>query len=151
MSSQPGIFAPLPNVPSTQQALWLLLQGADRGTLFDMSVTALGLLDDGFVLDDAMDPKGDEAEAAAIRLDGSSFVAVQRWVHDLGTFRGFGRPQQDDTFGRRHATNEEFAEAPVTAHVKRAAQESFDPPAFMVRRSMPWVTNGRLDLSEVHL
>ena len=24
--------------------------------------------------------------------------------------------------------------------MKRAAQESYDPPAFMVRRSMPWAT-----------
>jgi putative iron-dependent peroxidase len=29
-------------------------------------------------------------------------------------------------------------DAPVTAHVKRTAQESFDPAAFIVRRSMPW-------------
>ncbi|MCA9569717.1 MAG: Dyp-type peroxidase, partial [Myxococcales bacterium] len=28
--------------------------------------------------------------------------------------------------------------APQTAHVKRTAQESFDPEAFVVRRSMPW-------------
>jgi hypothetical protein len=36
--------------------------------------------------------------------------------------------------------------APPSAHVKSAAQESYDPPAFMVRRSMPW-----LDLSALRV
>ncbi|MCK4710133.1 MAG: Dyp-type peroxidase, partial [Gammaproteobacteria bacterium] len=34
--------------------------------------------------------------------------------------------------------NEEFDEAPESAHVKRSAQENFSPEAFMLRRSMPW-------------
>ena len=46
--------------------------------------------------------------------------------------------QRDAVIGRRLDTNEEIADAPVSAHVKRAAQESFDPPAFILRRSMPW-------------
>jgi putative iron-dependent peroxidase len=45
--------------------------------------------------------------------------------------------QQDNAIGRHISDNEEFAEAPETAHVKHAAQESFDPEAFMLRRSMP--------------
>jgi putative iron-dependent peroxidase len=44
--------------------------------------------------------------------------------------------------GRRVSDNQEIADAPPSAHVKRAAQENYDPPAFMVRRSMPWVTAG---------
>lgn len=151
-------FPVLPLAPTTQQALWVLLQGTDRGALFDGSVAVNDLLTGGFVLEDAIDlfvysggrdltgyedgtenPMGEKAIAAALRPDGSSFVAVQRWVHDLAAFRGFGREKQDHTFGRRFDTNEEFEEAPQTAHVKRSAQESFDPEAFMVRRSMPWV------------
>jgi len=46
--------------------------------------------------------------------------------------------QQDDSIGRHVSDNEEFDEAPESAHVKRAAQESFEPEAFMLRRSMPW-------------
>jgi putative iron-dependent peroxidase len=42
--------------------------------------------------------------------------------------------------GRSRRTNEELADAPPSAHVKRTAQESFDPPAFMLRRSMPYGT-----------
>ena len=152
-------FPALVLAPSTQQALWVMLQGSDRSTLFDANEAVNKLLTGGFVLDDAVDlftyrdgrdltgyvdgtenPKDRLAEAAALRADGSSFVAVQRWVHDLAKFKSFGTDQQDHTFGRHRSTNEEFAEAPQSAHVKRAAQESFDPAAFQVRRSMPWAT-----------
>jgi putative iron-dependent peroxidase len=44
--------------------------------------------------------------------------------------------------GRSLDTNVELADAPPSAHVKRAAQESFEPTAFMVRRSMPYGTVG---------
>ena len=46
--------------------------------------------------------------------------------------------QQDHIIGRRHSDNEELEDAPASAHVKRTAQEDFDPEAFVVRRSMPW-------------
>jgi putative iron-dependent peroxidase len=45
---------------------------------------------------------------------------------------------QDHMIGRRRSDNEEIDEAPPSAHVKRTAQESFDPEAFVLRRSMPW-------------
>jgi putative iron-dependent peroxidase len=47
---------------------------------------------------------------------------------------------RDHVVGRSRRTNEELADAPASAHVKRTAQESFDPPAFMLRRSMPYGT-----------
>jgi putative iron-dependent peroxidase len=59
-------------------------------------------------------------------------------VHDLARFESFGEQQRDHVMGRSAQTNEELDDAPETAHVKRTAQESFDPAAFMVRRSMPW-------------
>jgi putative iron-dependent peroxidase len=77
---------------------------------------------------------------AAIRPDGSSFVAVQRYVHDLERFNANDAPGRDAIIGRRLSDNDEIPDAVATAHVKRSAQESFDPPAFMVRRSMPWGT-----------
>ena len=40
--------------------------------------------------------------------------------------------------GRDLTGYEELEHAPESAHVKRTAQESFDPEAFVVRRSMPW-------------
>ncbi|HPO21154.1 MAG TPA: Dyp-type peroxidase, partial [Rubrivivax sp.] len=48
------------------------------------------------------------------------------------------RRQQDDAIGRRRSDNAELDDAPASAHVKRTAQESFEPEAFLLRRSMPW-------------
>lgn len=151
------------DIPSTPASLWCWLRGDDRGELYHTSreieqllfpIFNLGHVLDGFMFADGRDltgyedgtenPQGDDAVKAAIvtgqgkGLDGSSFVAVQQWVHDLDVFQGQAPPEQDDIIGRRRTDNEEFVEAPESAHVKRTAQESFDPEAFMLRRSMPW-------------
>lgn len=151
------------DVPSTPSALWCWLRGSDRGELFHLSREIELLLEPAFALTEAIDafsydqnrdlsgyedgtenPEGEEAIAAAIvsasgdGLDGSSFVAVQQWLHDFDTWDAMDAVQQDDTIGRHHSDNEEFDEAPESAHVKRAAQESFSPEAFMLRHSMPW-------------
>jgi putative iron-dependent peroxidase len=94
--------------------------------------------------DGTENPTGDRAMEAAVvsgagrGRDGASFVAAQRYLHDLDAFSRKTAEARDLVIGRRRADNEEIADAPPSAHVKRAAQESFDPPAFMVRRSMPW-------------
>ncbi len=109
---------------------------------------------DGFTYGDGRDltgyvdgtenPEGDDATDAAIPknggpgIDGSSFVATQQWVHDLDHFRSLPQADQDNIICRRLSDNEELDDAPVSAHVKRTAQESFEPEAFVVRRSMPW-------------
>ncbi|MBA3903549.1 MAG: peroxidase [Rhodocyclaceae bacterium] len=159
-----SLSGPACAVPAKQASLWIFLRGEDRGALFDASERVGALLDPAFVLDDAVDtflydrgrdltgyedgtenPKGDDAAEAALvqegaGLAGSSFVAVQRWVHDLAHFRRHTPAECDATIGRRRDDNEEIDDAPASAHVKRSAQESFDPPAFMLRRSMPWAT-----------
>lgn len=95
--------------------------------------------------DGTENPTGEKAEQAAFvhgqgeGLDGSSFVAVQQWVHDLDAFEALEDEARDHHFGRRLSDNEEIEDAPETAHVKRTAQESFDPEAFVLRRSMPWM------------
>ena len=151
------------DIPSTQAALWCWLRGDDRGELFHQSRLIESLLMPAFTLADCIDsfqfdqvrdlsgyedgtenPAGEEAIAAAIvqgqgsGLDGSSFVAVQQWLHDFDSFDAMSTEQQDDTIGRHISDNEEFDEAPESAHVKRSAQESFAPEAFMLRHSMPW-------------
>lgn len=144
-------------IPATQASLWCWLRGPDRGELVHLGHRLIELLADafgcvsvidGFKYDIGRDlsgyedgtenPEGDEALAAAIAADGSSFVAVQQWLHDLNSFLARTESEQDDTIGRHKSDNEEFDEAPETAHVKRVAQEDFEPEAFVVRRSMPW-------------
>jgi putative iron-dependent peroxidase len=159
----PALSGPGCEVPSTQADLWCWVRGDDRGAIVHQarSVTH-GLRQafspvrvvDGFKYDRGLDltgyedgtenPAGDDAVDAAIvqgagsALDGSSFVAVQQWVHDLDRFNAKAQGERDNIIGRRLSDNEELDEAPVSAHVKRTAQESFDPEAFVVRRSMPW-------------
>lgn len=160
----PVITASGIDIPSTPCALWCWLRGDDRGEIFHQSRLLESLLSPTFKLDDCIDsftfdgnrdlsgyedgtenPQGKEAIKTAIvqnqgnGLDGSSFVAVQKWLHDFDTFDAMDTQTQDDTIGRHVSNNEEFDDAPESAHVKRSAQENFDPEAFMVRRSMPWV------------
>jgi putative iron-dependent peroxidase len=148
-------------VPSTPAALWIFMRDDDRGRLVHRSrawnerlrpwLRPEAVLDtfkyqdsrdlSGYV-DGTENPEGEKALAAAIStadgLAGSSFVAVQKWVHDLAALSPLSQAERDDLIGRRQADSEEFDEAPGSAHVKRAAQESFSPEAFMLRRSMPW-------------
>ncbi len=151
------------DVPSTPAALWCWLRGEDRGALVHRTRSLRNVLAGSFHLDEVIDgfrygtgldltgyedgtenPSGDDAITAAIvqgagkGMDGSSFVAVQLWVHDLDCFQGFSQDERDNTIGRRQSDNEELDDAPSSAHVKRTAQESFEPEAFILRRSMPW-------------
>ena len=163
----PNLGGPGCGVPSTQADLWCWLRGGDRGRIVHSARSLARLLRpafrrdrmvDGFKYDRGLDltgyedgtenPQGDAALDAAIvggagsGLDGSSFVAAQQWVHDLDHFETMPEDERDNVIGRRISDNEELDDAPASAHVKRTAQESFDPEAFVVRRSMPWADAG---------
>lgn len=150
-------------IPTTPHALWCWIRGKDRGDLLHTARQVRNILapafevdrvTDAFEYDESRDltgyedgtenPTGDEALDVALMqtgqqgLDGSSFVAVQQWIHDLDAFQAMSKQEQDFTIGRDRVTNEELDEAPESAHVKRTAQEDFTPEAFVVRRSMPW-------------
>ena len=150
-------------IPTTPHALWCWIRGTDRGDLLHKARLVRNILSPAFEVDRVTDafkydksrdltgyedgtenPTGDDALDAAIlqssqaELNGSSFVAVQQWTHDLDTFQAMSREKQDHTFGRNQVSNEELDDAPKSAHVKRTAQEDFDPEAFVIRRSMPW-------------
>lgn len=162
LRSFPQLDAVVEN-PATQHALWLWLRGEERGELFlraealrQMLAPALRLVDsvDGFLHrgghdltgyeDGTENPVDEDAVAAAIvpgdvpGLAGSSFAAFQLWKHDLSYFKSLPQHEQDNIIGRRLSDNEELDDAPESAHVKRTAQESFAPEAFVVRRSVAW-------------
>lgn len=157
--------------PSTQHALWCWLHGTDRGELLNRSnvfeaalAPALRLVQmtEGFRHRDGHDltgyedgtenPRDEAAMAAALVNDGvagtvgGSFAAIQQWQHDLERFHAMPSHETDDIMGRRLSDNEEIDDAPISAHVKRTAQESFAPQAFVVRRSMPWIEEARAGL-----
>ena len=159
----PAMTGPGCAIPSTQADLWVWSRGVDRGRIAGSARELTQALRpafrrdrqaDGFRFGRGLDlsgyeggtenPVGEAAIDAAFRrngeagLDGSSFVAVQQWKHDLDHFETLAQDERDNVIGRRLSDNEELDDAPVSAHVKRTAQESFDPEAFLLRRSMPW-------------
>jgi putative iron-dependent peroxidase len=155
------------HVPSTPHALWCWVRGDDLGDLLQLTrklekALRVRHIVDGFrhklsadtghgrdltgYEDGTENPKGDDAVAAGVAQDGSSCVAVQQWVHDFDAFEALADEARDHHFGRRLVDNEEIEDAPDWAHVKRTAQEDFDPPAFMVRRSMPWLMSRQAGL-----
>jgi putative iron-dependent peroxidase len=159
------------DVPATPAALWCWLRGDDRGDLVHLTRTVQAALDGALVLEQVVDgfrhhsgldlsgyedgtenPIGPAAiEAAFVAgqgagLDGGSFVAVQQWLHDFDRLDALSAKQRDDAIGRRRSDNVELADAPPSAHVKRTAQESFTPEAFVLRRSMPWAEGLRSGL-----
>lgn len=155
-------------VPSTPGTLWCWIRGDDLGELLHLTRKVQKALAPAFAVRHVVDafrhswsgshgrdltgyedgtenPEGEAAEEAAFArelgpgLDGSSYVAVQQWVHDLDAFEALAGDEANRHFGRDRVTNKELEDSPQWAHVKRTAQESFDPPAFMLRRSMPWM------------
>jgi putative iron-dependent peroxidase len=155
-------------IPSTPTALWCWLRGTDPGELLIRGRTIEKALSPALQLHHVLDafrhgdpaaehgrdltgyedgtenPQGDSALTAALVLKGapgmtgSSFVAVQQWEHNMDAFDTMAPHAQDHAIGRRRSDNEELDDAPASAHVKRTAQESFTPEAFVLRRSMPW-------------
>jgi putative iron-dependent peroxidase len=164
----PTLVGPGVDIPATPTALWIWLRGTDRGKMVHLTNRLKAVLAPAFRLDETVDgfkhdetpegmgrdlsgyedgtenPDGEEAvEAAVLRgagpqLDGSTFVAAQKWIHELSLFDKMSQTERDHTIGRRKSDNEELDEAPESAHVKRTAQEDFEPEAFVLRRSMPW-------------
>ncbi len=157
--------APVP-VTATPGDLWFWLRGDDMGELLHRgraieviakSAFALNHVVDGFRYGDGLDltgyqygsanAEGESARRAAAmtgesdNMDGSSFVAVQQWQHDLNYFESLASDQQDMVIGRHKISNQKLDHAPASAHVKRVDQARFDVPAEVIRRSSPWIEN----------
>lgn len=160
------------DAPATPAALWCWLRGEDMGEILLRARAVQVALRPAFTLETSVDafrydaadrdlsgyedgtenPEGEDAITAATvagqgaGLDGSSFVVVQQWLHDFDRLAAIPPDQMDDVMGRHRADNSEMEDAPETSHVGRTDQESFDPPAHILRRSMPWSDGQRAGL-----
>ena len=151
-------------LPNTEHDLWCWICGEDPGEVHHLTrqllktfetIYSLTTMQTAFKFDGGRDltgyedgtenPQDEEAQRVAFCqsdsaiINNSSFVAVQKWQHDFAKFDTYSPEQQDDMIGRHRVSNIEFDSAPDNAHVKLTAQESFEPEAFVLRRSMPWV------------
>jgi len=158
----PALSGPGGAFPSAQGAVWLFLAGRDAGEILHRTRKVVAELGEHFRIDEDVatfvyaegrdlsgyedgteNPKGPRAVEVALctgkpGLADGSFVAAQRWVHDLSRIEKLAPQERDYIVGRDRESNQELEDAPPSAHVKRSAQESFEPTAFMLRRSMPW-------------
>ena len=148
-------------MPATQYDVWALVTGPDSGRVFEIAeqlqarLAPLAHLAEATPMfgyrqgrdltgyqDGTENPTGDDAWAAALLAEGAfaggSFALVQRYLHFRERMAARPEPERDLVVGRRLADDEEIDDAPASAHVKRTAQEGYEPPAFMLRRSMPW-------------
>ena len=148
---------------ATQADLWILMPGENAGAAFAGARTLVDQLSAVFSLREATslfrykdgrdlsefrdgteNPRGEDAAGAALLVDarygGGSFALVQRFVHRHQRLAAMKVDDQSLVIGRERESDEEIETAPPSAHVKRTAQEDFEPPAFMWRRSMPWGT-----------
>lgn len=99
----------------------------------------------GFV-DGTENPSGDDRAAVALvgeedpDFAGGSYVAAQRYVHDLGAWEALSAPQQEAIIARTKEDDIEFeADAkPLTAHIKRVSVERDGKSLEILRHSMPY-------------
>lgn len=160
----------LPETP-VDLLVWLRATPAqDRGDLLAVTRQIQALLHDTFVLTEAVEafqhlsksskngkginrdltgfedgtenPKGQKAVDFGFAPDGSSFLAVQKWLHKWGNIAKMSAAEQNQAIGRNKQTNAELETAPPSAHTKRTTQEDFTlsdgTEGFDLRRSMPW-------------
>ncbi len=170
LKSHPQITSCGIDTPSTPRALWCWVRADDGGELLFLSRKIEQVLAPAFrrtesqrlflytpehrdlsgYVDGTQNPTGEEAVEATIvtgqgdGLDGSSFVVVQKWLHDfkdIKTIEAGGQSKMDDVMGRTLIDNIELTNKPASSHVARTDQESFTPPAHVVRCNMPWAND----------
>jgi len=101
----------------------------------------------GFI-DGTENPKGKARALAALigeedrRFMSGSYVAVQRYVHDLERWRRLDDREQEQIFGRTKRGNVELPKAkkPQTAHISRVVIERDGAELQILRQSYPWGT-----------
>ncbi len=101
----------------------------------------------GFI-DGTENPKGKARAVAALigaedrRFAGGSYIAVQRYVHDLERWRRLDEREQERIIGRTKRSSVELSKSkkPATAHISRVVIERDGKELELLRQSYPWGT-----------
>jgi len=101
----------------------------------------------GFI-DGTENPKGKDRAAAALigaedrQFAGGSYMAVQRYVHDLDRWRRLDDREQERIIGRTKRKSIELLKSrkPDTAHVSRVVIKRDGEELQILRQSYPWGT-----------
>jgi putative iron-dependent peroxidase len=101
----------------------------------------------GFI-DGTENPKGKARAVAALiggedrRFAGGSYMAVQRYIHDLERWRRLDDREQEQIIGRTKRTSVELSKSrkPDTAHISRVVIERDGAELQILRQSYPWGT-----------
>jgi putative iron-dependent peroxidase len=85
------------------------------------------------------------------RVVGQGWTAAVLWWCSSGCMTWMLLPRwprrsRTSPLGVRASATTSLPDAPESAHVKRTAQEDFTPPAFVLRRSMPWTCGAQSGL-----
>lgn len=105
----------------------------------------------GFV-DGTENPQGEErAEVALVGAEddafaGGSYVAVQRWVHDMAAWSRLRTAEQEAVIGRTKADDIELEDKAPTSHVARVVIEENGEELEILRHSMPYGTTAEAGL-----
>jgi putative iron-dependent peroxidase len=97
----------------------------------------------GFI-DGTANPRGRARARAALigqedpHFRGGSYVLAQRYVHDLKAWAALTVSQQEAIIGRRKRDSKELAQAPDTAHIRRAELKVGAEELPILRQSMPY-------------
>lgn len=103
----------------------------------------------GFV-DGTENPTGDDRAEVALVGDadsafaGGSYIAVQRYIHDLAAWDRLSVAEQEQVIARTKADNVEFKsdDKPLTSHIKRVSLKEDGKSLEILRHSMPYGTSG---------
>ncbi len=101
----------------------------------------------GFI-DGTENPKGDERAQAALigkedpEFEGGSYVAAQRYVHNLERWRTIDVSEQERVIGRTKPDSRELSDSrkPPTAHIARVVIEENGKELEILRHSYPYGT-----------
>lgn len=144
--------------PSTQCDLYIHIHGKNQNAIFDSSREiieefgeSIKLFDerDGFKWRDSRDLTGfidgtanphtlEKRKSAGLNDDGSSYVMIQRYIHNLNKWNKVEEKEQEEIIGRTKKDSKELKNGIKTSHVSRTDLKENGIGLKIVRHSLPY-------------